>query len=73
MTLERQLAKSIPPPIPFIIFPGIIQFAKSPALDTSIAPRMVISICPPLTMANDSSLPKKEAPGRTVTVSLPFH
>ena len=39
--------KSMAPPIPFTIFPGIIQLAKSPNLDTCIAPSIVTSTWPP--------------------------
>src|SRR4051794_12692923 len=39
--------RSIAPPGPFTILPGIIQFAMSPLSVTSKAPRMARSICPP--------------------------
>eukprot|EP00116_Pleurobrachia_bachei_P018842 sb/3479104/ len=38
--------KSIAPPIPFTIFPGIIQLARSPLADTCRPPSMVRSTCP---------------------------
>lgn len=50
---------------------GIIQLAKSPYWDTSIAPSTVISTWPPRIMPKLSSELKYEAPGTTVTVSLP--
>ncbi len=59
------------PPIPFTILPGIIQFARSPVADTCIAPRTAASMCPPRIIPNDAAESKNEAPGRTVTVSLP--
>lgn len=59
------------PPIPLIIFPGIIQFAKSPRSDTSIPPRIATSMWPPRIMAKDSALSKYEAPFTSVMVSFP--
>ena len=69
MTLEPQATKSIAPPIPFIIFPGIIQFAISQSSEIYIAPSIVTSKWPPLIMANDWEDEKKDAPGKTVIVS----
>ena len=63
--------RSIAPPMPFTIFPGIIQFARLPSRSTCSAPRIVRSTCPPRTIANESALEKYEVPGSSVTVSLP--
>ncbi len=70
-TRRAPTTRSIPPPIPFTIFPGTSQFARSPFSDTSSAPRMARSTWPPRIIANDSAEEKKAAPGRTVTVSFP--
>ena len=43
--------RSIAPPMPLIILPGIIQLAMSPFSLTSIAPSTVKSICPPRIIA----------------------
>jgi len=51
--------RSIAPPIPFTILPGIIQFARSPFSATCSAPRIEMSICPPRTMAKLAALSKK--------------
>ena len=63
--------KSIAPPMPLTILPGIIQLAKSPLPATSIAPKIAKFTAPPRIIANDSELEKKDAPGRAVTVCLP--
>ena len=60
----------LPPPMPLTFFPGIIQFAMSPVLDTCIAPRIVTSKCPPLIIANEVELGKTLAPFNRLTVSL---
>ena len=39
--VSADATKSIAPPIPFTIFPGIFQLAMSPFSETSIAPKMV--------------------------------
>ncbi len=57
--------------MPLTRLPGIIQLARSPNCETSIAPRMAKSMWPPRIMAKESALEKEEAPGRNVTVSLP--
>ncbi len=44
--------------VPFTIFPGTIQFARSPWSVTCIAPRIARSIWPPRIIANESWLPK---------------
>lgn len=38
--------RSMAPPMPFTIIPGIIQLAKSPFSDTCMPPRIVRSMCP---------------------------
>lgn len=63
--------RSIAPPIPFTIFDGIIQLAKSPLSETYKPPSKVRSICPPLIMANDSDEEKKLPPGYNVTGNFP--
>ncbi len=50
--------RSIAPPMPLIILPGIIQLAMSPPSETSIAPSTVKSICPPRIIAKLSALEK---------------
>ena len=50
--------RSIAPPMPLIILPGIIQLAMSPFSATSIAPSTVRSICPPRIIAKLSALEK---------------
>ena len=63
--------KSMAPPIPFTILPGIFQLAISPFSLTSIAPNTVKSIFPALIIPKLSALSKKAPPGIIVTVSLP--
>ena len=57
ITITRLAAatRSIAPPIPLIIFPGIIQLARSPFSATCMAPRIAQSMWPPRIMANDSA------------------
>ena len=50
--------KSIAPPMPLIILPGIIQLAMSPSWLTSIAPSTVRSILPPRIIAKLAALSK---------------
>ncbi len=59
--------RSIAPPMPLTILPGIIQLARSPNLETCMAPKIVTSTWPPLIMAKLKSLPKNAAPGNAVT------
>jgi 3-oxoacid CoA-transferase B subunit len=63
--------KSIAPPIPFTIFPGIFQLAISPFSDTSMAPKTVSCTCCPLIMAKEVAESKRAAPGMVVIVCLP--
>ena len=57
ITITRLAAatRSIAPPIPLIILPGIIQLARSPVSATCIAPRIAQSMWPPRIMAKDSA------------------
>ncbi len=63
--------RSIAPPMPLTILPGIIQLAMSPAAETCMAPRIAASILPPRIIPKDVAESKNDAPGRSVTVSLP--
>ena len=60
-TISRlpQATKSMAPPIPLTILPGIIQLAILPDSSTSIAPITVRSTCPPRIIAKDSELEKE--------------
>ncbi len=71
MTRLAPWTRSIAPPMPLTIFPGIIQLARSPVAETCIAPRIAASMWPPRIIPKDCAESKNEAPGRTVTVSLP--
>ena len=53
MTRLAPCTRSIAPPIPLTILPGIIQLAMSPVADTCIAPRIAASILPPRIMPKD--------------------
>jgi len=63
--------KSMAPPMPLTILPGIIQLARSPFSLTCMAPKIDRLILPPRIMANDWSLPKMAEPAIVVTVCLP--
>ncbi|KQV61661.1 hypothetical protein ASD07_02125 [Duganella sp. Root336D2] len=54
-TFLTPATRSIAPPMPFTILPGIIQLARSPFSDTCIAPRIARLILPPRIMANESA------------------
>src|SRR5690606_12045835 len=71
LTRRAPCTRSMAPPMPLTILPGIIQFARSPEDDTCMAPSTAASMCPPRIMPKDSAESKNDAPGRTVTVSLP--
>ena len=71
MTFFAPWTRSMAPPMPLTILPGIIQFAMSPSFETCIAPRMAASIFPPRIIPKLVAESKKHAPRRTVTVSLP--
>ena len=68
MTLEPQATRSIAPPMPFIILPGMIQLAMSQLCEIYSAPSMVISRCPPRMMEKDCDEEKYDPPGRMVMV-----
>ena len=70
-TLDPEATKSMAPPIPLTIFPGMTQLAISPCFVIYIAPNTVISKCPPLMIPNDSLLSKVVAPEFNVTDSFP--
>ena len=57
--------------MPLTILPGIIQLARSPYWETSIAPRTATSIARERIMPKESEEEKKEPPLATVMVSLP--
>ena len=71
MTRSAPFTRSIAPPMPLIILPGTVQFAMSPLAETCIAPRTAVAIRPPRIMPKLVEESKKDAPGSTVTVSLP--
>ena len=47
--------RSIAPPMPLTSLPGIIQLARSPFSETSMAPRIAMSILPPRIIPNESA------------------
>src|SRR5262249_55976387 len=47
ITLRAPCTRSIAPPMPLTILPGIIQLARSPATETCMAPSTATSSCPP--------------------------
>ena len=53
MTRLTPATKSMAPPMPLIILPGIIQLARSPFSLTCMAPKMDRLILPPRIMAKD--------------------
>ena len=55
--------RSMAPPMPLIILPGIIQLARSPFSDTSMPPSTARSIWPPRIITKESVWWKIEAPG----------
>ena len=70
-TRSTPATRSIAPPMPFTILPGIIQLARSPVSETCMAPRMARLMCPPRIMPKLSAEEKKLEPGSVVTVCLP--
>ncbi len=58
MTRLTPATRSMAPPMPLTRLPGIIQFARSPFADTSMAPSMATSMRPPRIMPNESELEK---------------
>ena len=57
-TFLTPATRSMAPPMPFTILPGIIQFARSPFSATCMAPRIDRSMCPPRIIAKESALEK---------------
>jgi len=57
--------------MPLMSLPGTAQLAMSPAAETCMAPSTAVAMRPPRIMPNDAAESKYEAPGSTVTVSLP--
>ena len=71
ITFFTPATRSMAPPMPFTILPGIIQLARSPLAATCSAPRMDRSMCPPRIIAKESALEKMLVVGSIVTVCLP--
>src|SRR5450631_626067 len=71
MTRRAPWTRSMAPPMPLIILPGIVQLARSPAAETCMAPRIAASILPERIIPKLAAESKKLAPDTTVTVSLP--
>ena len=63
--------RSMAPPMPLTILPGMVQLARSPAPETCMAPRMATLTWPPRIMPKEVAESKMLPPGRTVTVCLP--
>mmetsp|Transcript_20425 Transcript_20425/g.38089 ORF Transcript_20425/g.38089 Transcript_20425/m.38089 type:complete len:363 (+) Transcript_20425:123-1211(+) len=63
--------RSIAPPIPLTIFPGIIQFARSPFEETCMPPRIVRPTLQDRIIPKESEELNVEAPGTGVTVCFP--
>ena len=59
----RRVTRSIAPPMPGTILPGIIQLARCPALSTCRPPSTVTSTWPPRIRPNDMALSNVQAPG----------
>ena len=70
-TFLTPATRSMAPPMPFTILPGIIQLARSPFSATCMAPSSAMSMWPPRIMANESADEKKLVVGSSVTVCLP--
>src|SRR5208337_1700341 len=70
-TRRAPATKSIAPPIPFTIFPGIIQFARLPDSSTSIAPSTLKSMCAP--RVDTAQSPASHSPTATPLPSPPEH
>jgi hypothetical protein len=71
ITRPTPATRSIAPPMPLTILPGIIQLARSPFSLTCIAPSIARLILPPRIMPKLSALLKMLDPGSVVTVCLP--
>ena len=63
--------RSIAPPMPLTILPGMVQLARSPVAETCMAPSTAIFTWPPRIMPKLVAESKMEPPGSTVTVCLP--
>ena len=61
------VTRSIAPPMPGTILPGIIQLARCPPSSTCSAPSTVMSIWPPRISPNDIALSNAQAPGSALT------
>ena len=70
-TRRTPATRSMAPPMPLTILPGTIQFARSPASDTCIAPSTDRLMWPPRIMAKLSADEKYEDDGSSVIVCLP--
>ena len=71
MIFLAEATKSIAPPIPFTILPGIFQLDMSPLSFTSMAPKTVRSTLPLRIIAKLVAESKNAEPGSVVTVCLP--
>ena len=69
--LSAEATKSIAPPMPLTMTPGIFQLAISPFWATSIAPKMVRCTCLARIIPKLMAESKKAAPGRVVMVCFP--
>src|SRR5450631_3814611 len=68
MTLRAPWTRSMAPPMPLTILPGIVQLARSPVAETCMAPRIAASILPERIIPKLAAESKKLAPARTVPV-----
>src|SRR4029450_2082089 len=66
ITRLAPLTRSIAPPMPGTILPGIIQLARCPCASTCRPPRTVTSTWPPRINPKDIALAKGLAPGRAL-------
>ncbi len=71
MTRRTPATRSMAPPMPLTILPGIIQLAMSPSWLICMAPRIASWTCPPRIISKDSLEEKNAAPGTAVMVCLP--
>ena len=69
--LSAEATRSIAPPIPLTMTPGIFQLAMSPFWATSIAPKIVRCTCLARIIPKLMAESKKAAPGRVVMVCFP--
>ncbi|MNQ97962.1 hypothetical protein D3C85_1136340 [compost metagenome] len=66
-----EATRSMAPPMPFTILPGIFQLAISPFSDTSMAPKMVRSTFCARIIPKLMAESKIDEPGKVVMVCLP--